>query len=122
MRAVNLRCALPHCSCRGFCERVLPLPPRYPDRNGAECAYCGIVMRHGSKLWESPTTDHIHPLSRGGSNDRENRCLACEYCNKLKDNLLLEEWVVNLEDMGDQHRADRVRQFIAERTTLEAAE
>ncbi|MEV4179914.1 HNH endonuclease [Streptosporangium canum] len=36
--------------------------------------------------------DHIRPLSRGGTNDRDNLTSACVACNTQKANLLLHEW------------------------------
>jgi hypothetical protein len=40
---------------------------------------------------DSATTDHLVPLSRGGSNDWDNLCLACAKCNQQRDNRLPDE-------------------------------
>jgi 5-methylcytosine-specific restriction endonuclease McrA len=83
------------------------------------CAYCrrpGTVTlwpRHTYPIplnWDSPnqcwrmtvhpgryvtTTfeyDHIHPLSRGGTNDASNLTYACAACNISKGSRTLEEW------------------------------
>lgn len=39
------------------------------------CAYCGVDLEYNFHL------DHIIPLCVGGSNLRENLCLACAKCN-----------------------------------------
>ena len=46
------------------------------DRDGASCAHCGTT--------ESLTVDHIHPISRGGSDDPENLQILCSSCNSSK--------------------------------------
>lgn len=33
------------------------------------------------------TIDHVHPKSRGGSDDHDNRVLACKKCNSEKSNI-----------------------------------
>jgi hypothetical protein len=39
---------------------------------------------------DTATADHLVPLSRGGSNDWHNLCLACRPCNLRRDNTLPE--------------------------------
>ena len=41
-----------------------------------ECAYCGCR--------EDLTVDHIRPLGKGGTNDRWNLHVLCEFCNNAK--------------------------------------
>ena len=52
------------------------------------CAYCEadltIVGYH---------IDHVVPLSRGGSNGRENLAAACPACNVTKGDKLISEWL-----------------------------
>lgn len=47
------------------------------------CEYC-----HTSEEWQYVkfTIDHIIPISLGGTNDKENLCLACFHCNRRKSN------------------------------------
>lgn len=47
------------------------------------CQWC-----QGPLTWQTATTDHILPLSRGGSNRWENLCLACQECNTKRKNHL----------------------------------
>jgi len=44
------------------------------------CSYCGSPATRGNDL----TIDHIVPLSRGGTNRRENLTVACFRCNRAK--------------------------------------
>ena len=50
----------------------------------ARCYYCGSP--------DNMTIDHVHPLSRGGSNNIENLVPACRSCNSRKQNKTVEEW------------------------------
>lgn len=52
---------------------------------GPDCARCGRNMQR----WVSrrfPTLDHIVPLSKGGSNARENLRVICNVCNSSRGN------------------------------------
>lgn len=62
---------------------------------GAHCAYCGIPFRSRRLFgWthRSKTTDHVIPLSRGGSNRSGNRVPCCRACNKAKGAMTPEEF------------------------------
>jgi 5-methylcytosine-specific restriction endonuclease McrA len=50
------------------------------------CAFCGDEF-DASKL----TRDHVHPRSRGGTNDWVNSVTACKDCNERKSNRTPEE-------------------------------
>jgi hypothetical protein len=49
------------------------------------CEYC-----HTSEEWQYVmfTIDHIIPVSKGGTNNLDNLCLACFHCNRKKSNKL----------------------------------
>jgi len=51
-----------------------------------KCFYCG------TDLGETPTTDHLTPTSRGGSNNMENTVACCGSCNSRKCNKTLDEY------------------------------
>jgi hypothetical protein len=57
-----------------------------------------VIHRHGKKCAYCQTTDgpfhidHIHPVSRGGTNDIDNLTVACAPCNLSKRDHTLEEW------------------------------
>jgi 5-methylcytosine-specific restriction endonuclease McrA len=50
------------------------------------CTYCGSPATRGNDL----TIDHIVPLTRGGTNRRENKTVACRRCNSRKRDALIE--------------------------------
>lgn len=54
-------------------------------RDDFTCAYCG---GRGGKL----ECDHVHPVSRGGSNSLDNLKTACFSCNRSKRDKTLDEW------------------------------
>ena len=49
-------------------------------RNKFCCSYCGKAAVDGWRL----VVDHIHPVSKGGTNDIENLTSSCEKCNNGK--------------------------------------
>jgi len=54
-------------------------------RDGHICTYC--------KDEDGPfEVDHIVPVTRGGSNEPANLCVACKPCNSSKGDRLLSEW------------------------------
>ena len=46
-------------------------------RNKFCCSYCGKAAADGHRL----VIDHIHPLSKGGTNDIDNLTSSCDDCN-----------------------------------------
>ena len=50
----------------------------------SDCVYCGDP---------ADTTDHVIPVSRGGTDLPANRVPACGRCNSSKRDLTLEEWI-----------------------------
>lgn len=84
------------------------------DRDGWVCVYCEKKLAHlpehlveitsydeTEHVWTTvdgfvfPQTDHVVPSSRGGSNDFENRVLACAPCNSAKGSRPVEEWLLS---------------------------
>lgn len=51
------------------------------------CTYCAAPIDAGQI-----DPDHVHPLSRGGSNSLANIVPSCRACNRDKRDLLLDEW------------------------------
>lgn len=56
-------------------------------QQGFVCIYCS------SDISESPTTDHLIPLSRGGKHGIDNIKIACQSCNSSKNDKTLVEWL-----------------------------
>lgn len=64
----------------------IPLKVQRDVQGEGCCAYCGAE--------QGPfEIDHIHPWSRGGTDDRENLTLACRPCNRSKRDKTLAEWM-----------------------------
>ena len=65
------------------------------------CAYCGRRFgRTGRRARTThaknrqPTIDHVHPTSRGGTDDFDNLVCACRHCNQEKGNrFYITEWM-----------------------------
>lgn len=59
-------------------SRRLPRATRQAvmDRDGRRCQHCGAT--------DNLTIDHIHPVSRGGSDDMDNLQVLCAWCNTSK--------------------------------------
>lgn len=80
-----------------FSAYVIPCDARLPwnvwkkirafviERDGGICTYCGIKAK-------KPDVDHVHPLSRGGSNREDNLVTACPTCNRSKNVKTVAEW------------------------------
>jgi 5-methylcytosine-specific restriction endonuclease McrA len=55
------------------------------ERDRHTCAYCGDTTGPFQ-------IDHIHPVSRGGTNDPDNLACACRTCNLSKRAMTVAEW------------------------------
>lgn len=55
-------------------------------RDGEVCRYCGTT----DGPWH---IDHVHPVSRGGTDALENLAVACAPCNLSKGSKLLSVWL-----------------------------
>lgn len=58
------------------------------EKWGRECTYCG-------KKDIPLQIEHIHPKSKGGTNQISNLCLGCEKCNQKKGNKPIEQFLKN---------------------------
>ena len=63
------------------------------------CQYCKGVTN--DPILE---VEHKNPKSRGGSNKISNLTIACKTCNQDKNNLTLEEWLVDLEENANKRK------------------
>ena len=55
------------------------------ERDNYTCQMCGKTVRDGVKL----EVDHIHPFSKGGSDDISNLRTLCQECNRGKYDMVL---------------------------------
>lgn len=53
----------------------------------------GMCFWCSSAVGDDYHVDHVIPLSRGGSDGKDNIVIACPKCNRLKSNKLPEEWL-----------------------------
>lgn len=51
------------------------------ERAGDRCEYC---LSHQAYVMGTLQIEHWWPISRGGTDEAENLCLACELCNQAK--------------------------------------
>lgn len=65
------------------------------QKNNFTCVYCGLYFEHsndydGKKALHNGTIyleiDHIYPLSKGGTDDINNKQALCQKCNIKKSN------------------------------------
>jgi len=54
------------------------------ERQYGRCAYCKERLRPKGSKERIYQVDHIRPIYRGGNNDWDNLCLACQPCNYYK--------------------------------------
>ena len=54
---------------------------------GRRCVYCAATLE-----FDFATLDHVYPLSHGGAHVPGNLVLACGRCNRLKGDLLPNEF------------------------------
>jgi len=66
--------------------KLKPLRKKVFERDDYTCQYCGD---RGGEL----ECDHIHPVSKGGSNDIDNLATACKLCNRSKRTKSVEEFI-----------------------------
>lgn len=62
------------------------------------CCYCGNPFR----LLRKRTTEHLVPLSKGGTNNDINKRYCCSNCNNERGNRPLNNWLVELEVIASQ--------------------
>lgn len=65
--------------------------------SGGQCAACGTT--------ESLEIDHIVPVSRGGTNERENLQVLCRPCNRRKRSKTDDEWRSKIGAKSEQNRS-----------------
>lgn len=64
----------------------------YENQNG-NCAYCGCSLLEEARAGRNPQFDHIKPKSKGGKDDMENLNLSCNWCNIVKKDRSMKEFL-----------------------------
>lgn len=63
-----------------------PIKAAVHAESGGRCFYCSTYAG------PCPVCDHLTPIARGGTNDRDNLVTACNSCNARKGMLTLDEF------------------------------
>ena len=66
------------------------------------CYYCerGFTFKNfGKGNAVIKTVDHIIPESKGGIDKYINTVFSCKYCNSLKSNLTLDQFIAKIEEL-----------------------
>jgi 5-methylcytosine-specific restriction endonuclease McrA len=59
------------------------------------CVYCGMRLE-----LDVATIDHVYPLARGGANHPGNLVVACASCNRMKGDMLPQEFFIRYPSAG----------------------
>lgn len=59
------------------------------------CCYCGHMLLYPRRK----TTEHLIPISKGGSNDRLNKADCCHRCNSWRGNKSLDYWEAEIKEL-----------------------
>lgn len=87
------------------------------------CCYCKCPVAEEGNEDMSATIDHVVPRSRGGTNDKRNKRIACKRCNNEKGDMLPDEYTEFMKRMAAVERfraasAKSIRQEILGRRYL----
>ena len=74
------------------------------EKHNRTCVYCG-------KQNVPLQIEHIHPRSRGGSDNISNLTIACEPCNRRKGNRTMEEFLVNKPEVASRVKSQIKKSF-----------
>ena len=77
-------------------------------RDRYKCVYCDRDLKSQFYDWMTIEIDHIIPISKGGSDDLENRATACSVCNSFKHSYIPE----NFESMSRKKLIEQIRENI----------
>ena len=64
------------------------------ERTQGKCVLCGKFVR-----FDQFTIDHIIPLAKGGTNDRNNLQCTCKRCNAMKQDFSQDEFIDRMIDI-----------------------
>ena len=88
-------------------EKVLIL-----KRTNNRCAHCGKTL-----TYRSATTEHLYPVSKGGSNCEYNITMLCEKCNEEKSNFTIADIRTYYRFILPEHIDNYLRQYDLETRT-----
>jgi len=63
------------------------------EKQKGKCAYCNCSLLEEAKNGKNLHFDHINPKSNNGTDELENLCLTCSWCNRAKHNKTVKEFL-----------------------------
>ena len=71
---------------------------RKVTRTYLACFYCGAWPTRSRRGWDSVRleVDHLVPVAQGGTNEPNNLVMACESCNRSKQEKAVAAWVTEI--------------------------
>jgi hypothetical protein len=96
-------------------RKTIPAKVKRDVLSATACAYCGDEDR-------VLVIEHIIPVARGGTNDRDNLAAACGTCNTEKLDFTPAEWQAWREEMGFGWPPESRSAFIARMYPIYLAE
>lgn len=63
-------------------------------KNKGRCALCGKFIN-----FDEFTIDHIQPISKGGSNNIQNLQATCSVCNRIKQDILPQDFLEKISEI-----------------------
>ena len=82
-------------------------------KNNGKCAICGAPVK-----FIKMTVDHIKPLSQGGTNEFSNLQLACNSCNRLKNNFMEDEFYSKITKIFRYRRWTKIKNFFVKENVI----
>ncbi len=76
------------------------------SRDDHKCVYCGATVESSGYPFE---LDHIHPRSKGGSNDVTNLVTSCKTCNASKNDGSMAQFSKRLAARGIERTTRQLR-------------
>jgi len=76
------------------------------EESDNKCFYCGVELNFKSyPNHRYGVIDHIHPVSKGGKDKKENYRASCFLCNIRKSNKSVEEYRQSIHEKSKEARA-----------------
>lgn len=69
-------------------------------KSGGKCFYCGEQTVPFGRYDFSFCVDHLHPVSRGGSDNIDNLIPCCMICNSRRGDCMFVEWICEKRIFG----------------------
>lgn len=103
-----------------MCERIYSdeekrIITSFKLKNPHVCVYCGKVLKGKDIV----TIDHKIPVCKGGKTTEKNLVIACFPCNKDKDDMTVEEYIIYKQKQQEFTQELEVNQIINDLITMQ---